>query len=87
MPSGSRKTRKTFTLSRESLTVLRQVEKEKHLASASAALDEILREKRRELELARTEASIAAYYHGLTEAQYAENEAWGEIAESQFPLE
>jgi len=85
--SATRKVRKTFTLSRESMAFLRELEKEKHARSASAALDDVLLEKRRERDEARNQASIAAYYDKLSDAQMEEDAAWGRIAESQFPLE
>jgi hypothetical protein len=87
MSTAVKKQRRTYTLSRESLRFLAEVGRETHTASQSSVLDEILLEKCRERELARTEAAIAAYYDGLTDEQVAENEAWGSIAESQFPLE
>jgi len=85
--SAAKKVRKTFTLSRESMAFLRELEREKHARSASAALDEVLLEKRREREQARCQASIAAYYDALSDSQMEEDAAWGRIAESQFPLE
>lgn len=87
MAIATKKTRKTFTLSRESIAFLREVEKETKAASASAALDEILLQERMEREQARHQASIAAYYDSLSDAQMEEDAAWGRIAESQFPLE
>ncbi len=38
-------------------------------------------------EQARRQASIAAYYNMLTDAQMEEDAAWGRIAESQFSHE
>jgi hypothetical protein len=87
MSTAGKKQRCTFTLSNESVKFLTEVGRETHAASKSSVLDEILLEKRRERELARSEAAIAAYYDGLTNDQIAENEAWAKIAESQFPLE
>ena len=87
MATTAKKMRKTFTLSRESMMVLKEIEKEKHAPSASAALDEILQEKRREREQACHQASITAYYDTLSDAQMEEDAAWGRIAESEFPLE
>jgi hypothetical protein len=87
MATATKKVRKTFTLSRESMALLREVEKEKHAPSASAALDELLLEKRMEREQARHQASISAYYDTLSDAQMEEDANWGRIAESQFPLE
>jgi hypothetical protein len=87
MGAAVKKARKTFTLSRESLAFLREVEREKHATSVSAALDELLLEKRMEREQERYQASIGAYYDNLSDDQVEENAAWGKIAESQFPLE
>ena len=66
---------------------LAEVGRESHNASKSAVLNEILREKRREWEIARSEAAISAYYDSLSDQQLEENEAWGAIDESQFPPE
>lgn len=87
MAGATRKIRKTFTLTRESLALLSEVEKEKHAPSASAALDELLLEKRREREQARHEAAMVSYYDARSDAQMEEDANWGEISESQFPLE
>lgn len=81
------KQRRTFTLSNESVKYLAEVGREMHTTSKSLVLDQILLEKRREREMARSEVAMAKYYDGLTNDQVAEHEAWGEIAESQFPLE
>ncbi len=87
MATATKKVRKTFTLSRESMAFIREIEKEKHAPSTSAALDKILLEKRLEREQVRHQASISAYYDALSDAQVDEDSAWGRIAESQFPLE
>ena len=87
MSAAVKKQRQTFTLSAESMKYLAEVGRETHTTSKSAVLDEILLEKRREREVARSEAAISAYYDSLSDQQVAENEAWSAIAESQFPLE
>ena len=87
MAGHSRKLRKTFTLSAESVAYLREIEKEKRSSSSSAVLEDILQEKRREQARACADASISKYYDSLSTQDEKENEAWAEIADSQFPLE
>ena len=87
MGARARKIRKTFTLSSESISDLKAIEKDRHSNSSSAVLEELLLEKRREHARAGADASIARYYDRLSAEEEKENEAWAEIAESQFPLE
>jgi len=81
------KVRHTFTLSRENIEFINKVKRETRAASSSAVVDELLLEQRKRRELADLEAAIGRYYDNLTDEEYAENEAWGRFAESQFPLE
>lgn len=85
--SSGKKVRHTFTLSRESMAFIDQVKRETHAASNSAVVDELLLDQHRQRDLACAEAAIASYYDNLRHEQVAENENWGRIAESQFPLE
>jgi len=87
MASALRKERRSFTLSQESVTYL-DIEKHQRCAhSTSAVLDEILRERLKEKEREKFDASIKAYYDSVTDEQFAENEQWGKMTETQFPLE
>lgn len=85
--SSPRKEKKTFSLSRESLRYLEAVRKERKGTSVSSVLDELIAQQRRSQEARRISASITSYYDSLTDKEVAEDRAWGEFAESQFPDE
>ena len=53
-------------------------------SSTSEALDQLIREKKREAEKARVSAGIRAYYDSISDQERAENLAWGELAGSYF---
>ncbi|MGA9528357.1 MAG: hypothetical protein WBS24_09590 [Terriglobales bacterium] len=75
-----RKVRCTFTLSPENVAYIEQQTRRRKLASLSAFLDELLREKTREQKLAEIEANTIAYYDSLTDEEVEEQRAWGEFA-------
>ena len=83
MGIATRKERKTFTLSRDSIRYIKKVRREQSAPSDSSALEEILAESRRAREMAEIESSISKYYDSTSEEERAENKAWGEFAESQ----
>ena len=85
--SSARKEKKTFSLSRESLRYLEAVRKERRNASVSSVLDELIRQQQQAKEMERISASITHYYDSLSDEEVAEERAWGEFAESQFPDE
>jgi hypothetical protein len=80
-----RKGKKTFSLSADALAYLRVLAKKS--GSASAALDQLIREKKLEAERQRISAGISNYYDSISETERGENEAWGAFSESQFPKE
>ena len=82
---SSRKEKRTFSLSPESLRYLESVRKQRKTASVSSVLDELIREQQRAAKMQRISASITSYYDSLTNQEVAEDRAWGEFAESQFP--
>ena len=85
-PSRSqRKARKTFSLTRESVEYLESLRKAKRAESASAVLEDLIRQQREAQETERIAASIRGYYDALTDSQVQEERAWGEFSESQFP--
>ena len=84
---AARKEKRTFSLSRESLRFLELMRKKRKGASVSAVLDELIAQQRRAQEARRISASITGYYDSLTDKEVAEDRAWGEFAESQFPDE
>lgn len=69
------------------MTYLEMEKRQRRAVSASAVLDEILLERKRDNERRRIDASMRAYYDSLTDSQMAEDEKWGEFSESQFPAE
>ncbi|MFZ0801919.1 MAG: hypothetical protein WBQ09_17215 [Terriglobales bacterium] len=85
--SISRKARKTFSLSRETVKYLENLRKERKKDSMSAVLEDVVRQLQQAKELERISASVSHYYDTLTDAQMAEDHAWGEFAETQFPTE
>ena len=87
MASTTRKARCSFTLSHESVTYLEVEKRQRRAPSISAVLDDILRAKQRESEREKLNASVVAYYDSLPDAQLAEDEKWGEFAETQLPTE
>ncbi len=81
----SSKERKTYTLSSEALTILENERKERHLSSASAALEELLKERRQQREMADFAASVTRYYDSLSEEEIEQDRCWGEFAARNFP--
>lgn len=51
----------------------------------SSVLDELIRQQQQAKEMERISASITRYYDSLMDEELAEDRAWGEFAESQFP--
>jgi hypothetical protein len=81
------KTKKSFTLSRNSVAFLERLRKERKEKSTSMVLDSLIREaaavRRREA----SERAITAYYDSLTPEDQAEDAAWATFAESQMTPE
>jgi hypothetical protein len=50
-------------------------------------LEELIRQQREALEMERISASVSSYYDSLPDERAAEDRAWGEFAESQFPTD
>lgn len=83
----TRKERRTFTLDPELVRYVEEVRKERRAGSASSALEEILRESKRQRDRRRQDKQIASYYSSLGEAEIERDREWGEFAETQFPTE
>jgi hypothetical protein len=81
------KHRRTFTLSPASLAYLEQEARRRNTDSQSAVLDELLHEKQREQQLKAVEASIGAYYDGLTDAEVEEDKIWGQFVGMNLALQ
>ena len=82
-----RKLRKTFSLSKESITLLEGIRKERRADSASSALEEILLEVKEHRERQKSSESITAYYDSLSPDGVSEAADWGRFADTQFPTE
>ncbi len=81
------KSRKTFSLSRQAVTYLESVRKETKRMSMSSVLEDIIRAQQEAKEMERVSASFTRYYDSLTPEEQAEDRAWGQFAETQFPTE
>lgn len=84
---ASRKARKTFSLSRESLKYLEDLRKERKKDSMSSVLEDVIRQMQEAKELERISAAATRYYDSLTPEEIAEDRAWGDFAATQFPTE
>ncbi|HET7209395.1 MAG TPA: hypothetical protein VFI95_22660 [Terriglobales bacterium] len=87
MAGITRKARRTFSLSRESLDYLEKLQKAKRHRSISSLLDELIRRQQEANDMRAISASISSYYDSLNEEQAAEQRAWGQFAESQWSNE
>ncbi len=80
------KQRRTFTLSPASLAYLDEQARRRNLESQSAALDELLLEKKKDEHRALLAANITSYYDNLSDDEVEEQRAWGELAEQSLAL-
>lgn len=81
------KEKKTFTLSREAVNFLEDEKQKRGVQSTSSVLEDLIQERRRKSNTKETDAAISAYYDSLSDEERAEDERWGEFAESQLPLD
>jgi len=83
----TRKAKRTFTLSRDSVDFLETEREKRGQESTSAVLEELIRECRQKPDTQKIDAAISAYYDSLSDEEREENKCWGEFAESQFPTD
>lgn len=83
----SRKPKKSFTLSRESVAFLEAMRKKRRARSISSFLEEILQALRRQQERSTIDQSVTRYYTSLSAKEVAEQAQWGEVASQEFPGE
>jgi hypothetical protein len=76
----NRKTKKSYTLSPESVAFLETMRKKRQMESISAVLEEILQAVRRSQELASVERAVSAYYSSLDDKELQEHTLWGDFA-------
>jgi hypothetical protein len=81
----SRKSRKTFSLSREVVNYLESVRKQTKRESMSAVVEDIIRQQQQVKEMERVSAAFSRYYDSMTEDERSEDRSWGQFAETQFP--
>ena len=81
----SRKSRKTFSLSREIVNYLESVRKQTKRESMSSVLEDIIRQQQQAKEMERVSAAFTRYYDSMNEEEQSEDRAWGQFAETQFP--
>ena len=80
-----RKTKKSYTLSPESVQFLETVRKRRHASSVSSILEEILQAVRREHGKAVLDRAVSDYSLSGQEAE--EQADWGDFAIREFPRE
>jgi len=85
MARAARKERRTFSLDPELVRYIERVRKEYRTASASSALEEIIRKSKRQQERQHQDELIAGYYSSLGDSQIEQESEWGKFAETQFP--
>jgi hypothetical protein len=83
----SRKAKKSYTLSPESVEFLEALRRKRSAPSVSAVLEEILQEVRRKQAKAKVEAAVWGYYDSLSEDEIEEQTAWGRFGLQEFSKE
>lgn len=81
----TRKAKKSYTLSVESVAFLEATRKRRHAASVSSVLEEILQYVRRREHRATIESAVTGYYSSLSSEETSEHKAWGDLALREFP--
>ena len=69
------------------MAYLEAVRRETKRPSMSSVLEDIIRQQQQTKELERISASFTRYYDSLTDEDRAEDAAWGQFAEAEFPAE
>lgn len=77
---SSRRAKKSYTLSPESVAFLESLQRKRHADSVSAILEQILQAVRRQHEQASIEQAMADYYGSLTDDEVNEQAEWGAFA-------
>ena len=79
-----RRTKKSYTLSPESVDFLETLRKKRRARSISFVLAEILQAARCEAELATINQSVTAYYDSLSDEEAEDLSEWGEFGLRQL---
>lgn len=78
------RTKKSFTLSPQSVSFLESLQKKRVGSSVSAILEEILQAARRDEKRASIDQAISSYYDSLTDEELREHAEWGEFGLRQM---
>jgi hypothetical protein len=84
---GARKSKKSYSLSRESVEFLETTRKRRRASSVSAVLEDIVQAARRSQGRAALETAVSDYYSALPDREREEQSAWGDFAWREFPSE
>jgi hypothetical protein len=74
----SRKVKRSFTLTQESVAFIRKTRKKHRTRSDSETLDLLLSELQTKAKLRELDASVKAYYDGATNEELREQREWAE---------
>jgi hypothetical protein len=83
----TRKMKKSFTLTAESVAFLSETRQQRKAGSDSEALDLLLRELMLEAKLRQIDAAYKEYYDTASEEELAEQRQWAEMAGPNVLLE
>ena len=81
------KSKKSYTLSLESVEFLEAIRKKRQTHSTSAVLEEILQTVRRGEQKKAVERAVGEFYDSVSDQETAEQGRWGEFALGEFPNE
>jgi hypothetical protein len=84
MPRTTRKAKKSFTLSSESVAFLEGLRKKHRARSVSSVLEDLVKEARRQEKLKAYEDQVTEYYDSLTEEEREEERAWAAIGDQEL---
>jgi hypothetical protein len=82
--SRTTRTKRSYSLSPNSVEFLEGLQKKHRARSVSAVLEDVVQEARRQEQKREYEAQVTAYYDSITEEEREEERAWGEFSMSQL---
>ena len=82
-----RKSKKSYTLSPQSIAFLEAMRKKRHTSSTSLVLEEILQAFRRGQEKMEVDKAVVDYYESLSNDETEEQARWAQFALAEFPKE
>ena len=84
MPPTTRKAKKSFTLSSESVAFLEHLRKKHRARSVSSVLEDLVKEARRQEKMRVYETQVTEYYNSLTDEEREEERAWAAIGDREL---